>query len=91
MFYQVTHSRSFSSQALKNQQLKDNDDYDNDGNGRRKSLSLEGSKKVGDDFYNKPLEIPVTNHRRKRYDELVSVHDRKKETDMNKYLMRSGI
>jgi len=26
-----------------------------------------------DDFYNKPLEIPVSNYRRKRFDELKSI------------------
>jgi hypothetical protein len=51
----------------------------------------EGSKHVLDDFYNKPLEIPVSNYRRKRYTELRSIQDRKKDTEMNSYLMRSGI
>ena len=48
--------------------------------------SQEGAKQISDDFYNKPLEIPVSNYRRKRYGELRSIQDRKKEKDMNSYL-----
>ena len=79
----------FYSKAMKDKQQKEAEaDYEFR---RRKSFSTEGSKHVMDDFYSKPLEIPVNNHRRKRYGELKSVQDRKKETDMNSYLMRTGI
>ncbi len=58
---------------------------------RRKSFTQEGSKHVMDDMYNKPPEISVSNHRRKKFDELKSIQDRKKETEVNSYLHRSGV
>ncbi len=79
----------FFRKALKEQQDKAaEEEYEHR---RRKSFSQEGSKHIMDDFYNKPLEIPLSNHRRKKYSDLKSVQDRKKETDMNSYLYRSGI
>lgn len=44
-----------------------------------------------DDFYNKPMEVPVSNYRRRHYDDLKSVQDRKKEDELHSYIMRSGI
>jgi len=44
-----------------------------------------------DDFYNKPMEVPVSNHRRRYYGDLKSVQDRKKEDELNNYIMRTGI
>lgn len=47
---------------------------------RRKDFN-EGKRDVIEDMYNKPMTIAMNGHRRKKYGDLKSIHDRKKEAE----------
>lgn len=50
---------------------------------------IEGSAIMTNDLYSQPLSIPLANHRRKKHEDLKSVHEKKQEMSRNEPLMRS--
>ena len=65
--------------------LKPYEDYDHR---RRSSVTSNIDTRSTNDIFNKPIDVPVSNHRRKRFDDLKSVQERKKEMEVNQMLMR---
>ncbi len=48
---------------------------------RRKDFTIEGKKSIMDDMYEKPLTVPSRGHRRKKFSDLKSIQDRKREEE----------
>lgn len=78
----------YESEEEEEEILPSTTDDNHDTGIRRNSTGTEGSKTLNDDFYNKPMPIPVSNHRRKKFSDLKSVQERNKEMAVNSHLVR---